>query len=455
MLTSDVLKLGSNLDVLKTYPDNYFSAVVTDPPYALTFMGREWDTFSDSESFQTFTKQWAIEVFRVLKPGGHVLAFGGTRTWHRLACAIEDAGFEIRDTIAWMYGSGFPKSFNISKAFDKKAGATRKVVGKGATPQGAGWVAQNQAGFKPDYDLTLPESPDAIAWDGWGTALKPAFEPIVVARKPLIGSITDNIEAHGTGGINIDDSRVGPKDPDAKVVNRNAGRDEPNYLNRVYGRGFGGMDWDSSKGRFPSNVLLGHHHSCTEIVKRQKQLFEWGTQLEPTLEVMCHTDCPIRQVDDQSGELSSTLRTVKDYEHRPGFLKHLDQGLGYSDGGGASRFFYQAKPDNKERYFWCPVCKQFSNDHEGHESHRASLVMHPTQKPIQLMRYLIRMVTPPGGVVLDPFVGSGTTCVAAKLEGFASVGIEMEFMSHAIARYRYRWAGEEQQSSIPLEGLDS
>ncbi len=290
---------GDSLDVLAQLPDGSVDAVVTDPPYELGFMGKKWDGTGVAYN----PKLWG-ENLRVLKPGGHLLSFGGSRTWHRLACAVEDAGFEIRDSIAWLYGSGFPKSHNL----------------------------------KGD-------------WEGWGTALKPAFEPVVVGRKPLSGTVAANVLAHGTGALNIDGCRV------------------------------------NQQGRWPSNVVIDPH-TAEEI---DQQAPDAGNGWKRN-----YGD------DDYLG------RQYNGGVFGGGGYKG---GSTYCDQGGASRFFpifkYQAKAPKKER----PVV-------EG--------VAHPTVKPLELMRWLVRLVTPPNGVVLDPFAGSGTTLEAALLEGFRCVGVERE-----------------------------
>lgn len=314
--------------VMPSLADDSVDAVVTDPPYELAFMGKHWD--ASGVSFDPDT--WR-ECLRVLKPGGHLVAFGGSRTWHRLAVAIEDAGFEIRDSIAWLYGSGFPKSVDVAKAIDKQAGHWRGRAGA--------VESRNPAMSGSNYARTPkgePVTEDAQAWEGWGTGLKPAFEPIIIARKPFRGTVADNVLEHGTGAINIDASRVGDE---VRV-------DPPGATNPRTAMGDGRRDDAEPRvvvGRWPTNVALD------------------GGQAEA-----------------------------------------LD-----AETGGAARFFpvfkYQSKAPKRER-----------PEVDG--------VKHSTVKPLGLMRWLVRLVTPPGGVVLDPFAGSGTTLEAASLEGFDAVGIE-------------------------------
>ena len=380
---------GDCLDVLRAMPDASVHAIVTDPPYGLGFMGRDWDDLPPGEP-------WARECLRVLKPGGHLLAFGGSRTWHRLAAAVEDAGFEIRDSIAWLYGSGFPKSLDVSKAIDKAAGAEREVVGSKLGLPGYHLSGKGEAG--PAYGsnlqkvtteqrasaatITAPATPDAERWQGWGTALKPAFEPVVVARKPLTGTVAGNVLEHGTGALNIDGCRVGDGGQLSWAKPRGIG-----YMG-------GGSDagsvaaTESSKGRWPANVVLDD----TQAAELDKQ----SGQQRDGVAVKRNRPEEGRAAYDASSYMI-TDRSREDH--------------GYGGAGGASRFFptfrYEAKAPSSERP-------------------RVNGVAHPTVKPLDLMRWLVRLVTPPGGTVLDPFAGSGTTLEAALLEGFTSVGIERE-----------------------------
>lgn len=372
VMNSDEVQLyrGDCRVVMASLPDSSVDSIVTDPPYELGFMGRGWD----SSGIAFDPEVWA-QALRVLKPGGHLLAFGGTRTWHRLAVAVEDAGFEIRDSIAWIYGSGFPKSLDVSKAIDKAAGAEREVVGSGTSGATAGMQNLGPSGIKGgEYDVTAPATTDAERWQGWGTALKPAFEPVVVARKPLDGTVAANVLAYGTGAINIDASRVGDEDT----------RRKSNAATNGEGWGFGTREHvnGSASGRFPSNVLLDESQAAA--------------------------------LDEQTGILTSGLMKART-ERAPrkgGTIYGADQrnitaGDTYAVSGGASRFFYVAKAP-------------------GHERPKVDGTQHATVKPLTLMRYLMKLVTPPGGTVLEPFAGSGTTLEAAILEGFSCIGIELD-----------------------------
>lgn len=379
--------LGDCLERMKELPDNSVDSIVTDPPYGLSFMGKHWDKGVPSAEI------WA-EALRVLKPGGHLLAFAGTRTQHRMAVNIEDAGFEIRDMIAWVYGSGFPKSLNVSKAIDKAAGAEREISGvayyadgraknnSGTAKSGySGGLASEGAGVRMK---TAPATEAAKQWDGWGTALKPALEPITVARKPFKGTVAANVQEHGTGAINIDECRV-PSD-DGECRSR-----PPRTENRIYGGGKGASATEShhnESGRWPANLI---HDGSDEV-----------------LELFPHTKSGARNgVKSKHGGKHGGVY---------GAFEGGDSGNNFeASSGSAARFFYCAKASKKDRG-------------DGNK--------HPTVKPTDLMRYLCRLVTPPNGIVLDPFVGSGSTGKAAVLEGFSFVGIELESESFDIAKQR-------------------
>lgn len=402
---------GDNLALLRRCDDNYFDSIVTDPPYGLSFMGKKWDYDVPS------VELWR-ECLRVLKPGGHLLAFGGTRTYHRLACAIEDAGFEIRDQIQWLYGSGFPKSHNISKLIDKQAGAEREILGYESRhinrPQTENWEksaqGMNHGRFKIEgmetggqlTAVTKPATELAKQWDGWGTALKPANEPICLARKPLSEkTVAANVTKWRTGGINIDASRVS-----------NAGYTQGGKNNSIaFGNDLEKQNrCDGSQGRWPANVLFGHHEEC----ELSPYVFPDGST-----QSQCHEDCPVRMIDEQSGQSKSTKLnciqkpTEKKSKGRERERERVDEG--YTDSGGASRFFYVAKVSKRERG-------------EGN--------VHPTIKPIKLMEYLITLITPPHGIVLDPFMGSGSTGIAANNLGFHFIGIEIDADYFSIAKVR-------------------
>ena len=372
------LHLGDCLDVLRTLPDCSVDAVVTDPPYGLAFMGKRWDY--DVPSVEV----WA-ECLRVLKPGGHLLAFAGTRTQHRMAVRIEDAGFEIRDMIAWMYGSGFPKSLDVSKAIDKAAGAEREVVGgrvrlgdaRAYATHGDSIFAGAETG-----SITAPATDAARQWHGWGTALKPAMEPITVARKPLIGTVAENVLRYGTGAINVDGCRVGTE------TVRTLGRSDTKHTqsNSMGSSWHGHVDTSERSGRWPANLM---HDGSDEVVG-----------LFPQTGVA-------KQADRGKGIDGATFKHVNG--QTSGVRGHNDAG------GSAARFFYCAKASKADR---------------GEDNN------HPTVKPTDLMRYLCRLVTPPAGVVLDPFMGSGSTGKGALLEGFHFIGIERDEAYMEIARAR-------------------
>jgi len=370
---------GDCFEVLRTLPDCSVDAVVTDPPYGLSFMGKRWDY--DVPSVEVWQ-----QCLRVLKPGGHLLAFAGTRTQHRMAVRIEDAGFEIRDMIAWVYGSGFPKSLDVSKAIDKAAGVEREVIGVNAELAKKQTAKTDTAAYG-NYGaaggvITAPATDAARQWAGWGTALKPALEPITVARKPLSGTVAENVLRHGTGALNVDGCRVG-----------------------------------GSTGRWPANLI---HDGSEEVVG----LFP-------------HTHASHNQTRTESDNQRGVYGGG--YHHEPGSRK-----TGYGDPGSAARFFYCAKASKSDRNEgldgFTPATTSdgravaADNAYQRGKTERANT--HPTVKPTDLMRYLCRLVTPPGGVVLDPFMGSGSTGKAAILEGFQFIGIEREAEYVEIAKAR-------------------
>jgi DNA modification methylase len=483
---------GDCREVLRGLPDNSIDSVVTDPPYELGFMGKKWD----STGIAYDVTVWE-ECLRVLKPGGHVLAFGGSRTFHRMAVAIEDAGFEIRDSIAWMYGSGFPKSLDVSKAIDKRGGsiagqsefagvlatakaesgltigdlnetlgkrtsnlwshfvgeiqpllptteqyrklkgvlpipdgwdelflpeAERVVTGKGSSGKTAIW---NEHGGMGEFDITAAHTPEAKQWEGWGTALKPAFEPIVVGRKPFAkgSTVAANVLEHGVGGLNIDASRIGSEPVTINTFDSGA-------------KPFGGAVGEAytsrqSEGRWPANVILD----------------EYSAGL----------------LDEQSGVQKDGIATSKPNPgpglYNGGWKAMGDIQHGFGGSGGASRFFYCAKASTRDRNEGLDGLENTSagdmvdrvEDSAGMNSPRAGAGrtsgaknFHPTVKPTALMRYLIKLVTPAGGTVLDPFTGSGSTGKAALLDGYKFIGAELTEEYLPIIEGRLRWANEQE-----------
>ena len=377
---------GDCLEVMRAMPSNSVDSIVTDPPYGLSFMGKKWDY--DVPSVEI----WA-ECLRVLKPGGHLLAFAGTRTQHRMAVRIEDAGFEIRDMIAWVYGSGFPKSLDVSKAIDKGEGFWRGRAG--AVKSG------NDAMSGGNYERTAkgdPVTAAAAAWQGWGTALKPALEPITVARKPLVGTVAANVLEHGTGGLNIDACRVGTDD------NLNGGT-----YGGVFGNGKPTFTKALGTGRWPANLI---HDGSDEVL----------------------AGFPV------TGPSKASMRGVgltgDDAKVYGKGDPEFNTSRGHNDNGGsAARFFYCTKASRADRNDGLPPGANF----------------HPTVKPTDLMAYLCRLVTPPGGAVLDPFMGSGSTGKAAVREGFRFIGIEREadYLRIATARIEAQMCTSRAESEPP------
>ena len=506
---SDVRVLhGDCVELLAGLEDCSVDSIVTDPPYELGFMGKQWDGAGIAYSVELWS-----QCLRVLKPGGHLLAFGGTRTYHRMACAIEDAGFEIRDSIHWVYGSGFPKSLNVGKAIDKTNGegdrrykftgwmrttgltarqldevtgtnmgghyltaksqpaiptaelwavirplcgevpewvdelvarveAEREVVGRSDDLYGRkSGIANGTKGHTTvggtvaeAYDVTAPATDEAKRWEGWGTSLKPAHEPVVLARKPLAGTVAGNVLEFGTGGLNIDGCRVATTDRFGGGANGTSG----------FAEGYeSGDGWQpgSPSGRWPANVVFDGAAAAA--------------------------------LDQQSGDRPGAVSVSRGRTGTFDFGSH-DKVAGYGDNGGASRFFtqsdfgpddwpfvYQAKPSKRERNAGLdgleagqPVGgadKWTETDRRKGEgvTRTPSANVHPTVKPVALMRHLVRLVTPPGGTVLDPFAGSGTTLVAAVLEGMNAIGCEMTDEYLPIIRGRVAWAEEQADAQQP------
>jgi site-specific DNA-methyltransferase (adenine-specific) len=487
-------------DVLKRLPelaDGSVDACVCDPPYGISFMSMTWDGGDIAHNVNTWR-----ECLRVLKPGGHLLAFGGSRTYHRLACAIEDAGFEVRDCCAWIFGSGFPKSLSVSKAIDKAAGVEREVTGKsnrgsGASPQKLENHATGDTGIGildgsgKIFDVTVPATEAAKQWDGWGTALKPAMELIVVARKPLIGTVAANVLEYGTGALNIDGCRV------EGGVAEMEWRSGASTQNHIYGSGIGiETTWiPSSRGRWPANVI---HDGSDEVLSLfpetasglMKQHIEggtfnvWGKQYPRDVETIGDTGSAARffyevkrdeaggAVVDSHKELSISHPSHKNKDvARMGHPAQDDAGFNarpgepagnrvYKDAGGTNfglkpgarreeaetpaRFFYCPKADKEEREQGLQGLQRDAGRKKGNPGGdnprnpgvHERLNHHPTVKPLDLMAYLCRLVTPPGGTVLDCFMGSGSTGIAALREGFNFIGIEIDEKYAEIARRR-------------------
>ena len=402
---------GDCLEELKKLEDNSVDAVITDPPYGLSntkpqqvadvlkawvtgdtvsvpakrggFMGKDWDSFVPPPAV------WE-ECMRVRKPGGHMAVFAGARTQDLMGLSIRLAGFEIRDTLGWVYGSGFPKSQNIARQLDKTLGED-VPIGKSFNTAGGGDRESEFAnnGRSEAHKQWSPMSDAAKQWDGWGTALKPAIEPIILARKPLDGTVANNVLAHGVGGLNIDACRV--EAGDLEELQKNWDRMQ-SANQGIASEGLGQIDLSDRKpaGRFPANVLLDEHAA--------------------------------KEMDKQSGNVRGVIGMKKvSGGHNFNIGEHTPQKFNKTSGqikdsGGASRFFpvfkYQAKAPKRER----PVIE--------HED--GTKIQHPTVKPVALMEWLVSLIVPPGGVVLDPFAGSGTTLQAALNKGFTPIGIEQD-----------------------------
>ena len=451
---------GNSLDILKKFPDNSFDSMVTDPPAGIAFMGKKWDKDKGGRKLWiAWLESIMTEAFRTLKPGAHILVWAIPRTSHWTATAIENAEFEIRDVVTHIFGSGFPKSQNISKAIDKKKGKKRKSIprtridGKPTGKEGATFNA---------CDVSMASAPGGITeeakqWQGWGSALKPASEHWILARKPLSEkTIVANVLEHGTGGINIDASRIGFKSEADKSEAKPQGR-ATSKMDKIGAQPDAGRDLErleykneqSSQGRFPANLILSHKPGCKQVGTTEGKgytinrftdgakpfgdgaghPFEVEDQGPETIAVWdCDDDCAVKQLDEQSiaGGMhcaGKKRKCCKSKQSGEGGLfsvgNHEGNGVRFGDNGGASRFFYCAKASKKEK----TLNKTIENKH-------------PTVKSLKLMKYLINLVTPPGGVVLDPFMGSGTTGLAALEGNFGFVGIELEGDSFEICKKR-------------------
>jgi len=422
-------------EVLSMLAGDSIDAIVTDPPYHLTqasrngsprkndlktpfgrtklgsagFMGKTWDGGDIA-----FRPELWREALRVAKPGAHLLAFGGTRTFHRLAVAIEDAGWEIRDTIMWVYGQGFPKSLDVSKAIDKAAGAERKVVGEYNWPDGKSRNTESHTtkrnGRYGDIKTNGSPATDAAKqWAGWGTALKPAWEPIIVARKPIDGTVAANVLEHGCGGINVDGCRVGTEDVSSAAIRRpgtqrfNGQNHRPHHDGEAIPTVHG-----STAGRWPANLV---HDGSEEVIGLFPTVHGRGNVLSETTK------------PGKRGVSTNLLDGCKE--------QYVTSYPHCNDSGSAARFFYCAKASDRDII----PAEDFPLLGESHEAVKNT---HPTVKPLALMEWLVKLVTPPDGIVLDSFAGSGTTLRAAKDLGRKAIGIEIEEKYCAIAAERLR-----------------
>jgi DNA modification methylase len=505
MQPTATIHLGDNRDILKTIETNSIDSVVTDPPYELGFMGKAWD--ASGIAYQVTL--WA-EVLRVLKPGGHLLAFGGTRTYHRMAVAIEDAGFEIRDSIHWIYGSGFPKSLDVSKAIDKRGGtvpwqadfaahlrsvkpkevstaainahvangsksnfwshfidtksqpllptvdqyrrlreilpidpfwdacflpeAEREVVKEDKRVRGGtSWETKSGmlAAGEQDFSITAPATEAAKQWQGWGTALKPAHEPIVVARKPLEGTVAANVLKYGTGALNIDATRI-PIENKPKGVWGSNQNGPSSFLSRT-----GTPTVQHANGRWPANVI---HDGSDEV-----------TAMFPKSSGGAH---PKKRNDTPNVAMSGR-----------NYAREIPNRIEMGDSGSAARFFYAAKASRAERNAGLntlqpqrhadrPNDNLPGGNNPRNRTNTPKTNFHPTVKPLALMRYLLKLVTPPGGTTLDPFAGSGTTLVAAIHENLNSIGIELTPEYHPIIQARINHAQATRQTTTQPGILD-
>ena len=425
---------GNMLDMLDVIDKESIDSIVCDPPYELNFMSKGWDNAGVSFQPDTWRK-----CYEALKPGGYLLAFGGSRTFHRIACAIEDAGFEIRDTIMWLYGAGFPKSMNIGLAIDKKNGIKSKIIGKGKSGTSSRAYQSEETTTAGNYEIKQAQN----KWQGWGTALKPSFEPIIVARKPFKGSLVDNIIEYGVGGINIDECRIGLNGEKAP---KGSGNICNSGIEQKWGfKGNGGNE-TSNLGRFPANTILTYDETDFDEVCSGFPQSKGCSKI------------------DYSNVKKKNIYGGNSFQNSKTQYSGVFQG--YNDNGSASRYFYCAKASKKDRdegldEFEIKGAKELLNREENSDgaswngkyssgnayagSGAPKKNTHPTVKPTTLMQYLVRLVTPNNGTVLDPFNGSGSTGKAVMYENkernknYKYIGIELteEYLPIAKARIEY------------------
>ena len=496
---------GDAVEILKRMDAESCDALICDPPYAFEggFMGKDWDRFDTPKHFQVWCEQWGREALRVLRPGAHAVVFGGTRSSHRLTSGLEDAGWEVRDVLMWLHAQGFPKGQDLGKAIDKAAGASRKIIGTSPNwrPSKRDYSAESwQVRGENAGKVSTPATDDAKRWDGWNTALKPSYEPILLLRRPLSEStIAANVLRHGTGALHVDACRVaadGANEPGRGETWLKSGKDAKprKFIDHAFGNREGSTVADrvSPNGRYPSNVILSHigpdedgEGGCRRVGVRRVKTGKLPTTYtlresenasmsgknyarhprrdygadgtEEIDEYACAEGCPVAALNAQVG-----IRTSG--KMRAGQLRVKSKGLGgYGDGfpdtvterdtpgdsGSVSRFFstvgpegvprhlYTPKAASSERWAYCRTCERALHPSKvkGHE-HQDALTRHPTVKSTALMSWLIRLVTPPGGTILDLFAGTGTTGAAALLEGFDAVLIERDPAYAAICRVR-------------------
>lgn len=413
------IETGDNLSILRKLNPNQFDAMVTDPPAGIAFMGQDWDKDKGSrDNWIAWLAETMAECMRVLKPGAYALVWSIPRTQHWTMTALENAGFEICDVVYHLYGQGFPKSHDISKAIDKLAGAEREVVSTRKVKSGGKTFHGSDYKLHEELPVTAPATPEAQKWAGWGSGLKPACEPWILVQKPLAEkSIAENVLKHGVGGLNIDGSRIETTDNlNGGTYSKNAkdlGRES-----QVPGNGIG-REYVQPEGRFPANVVFDE--AAAAMLDAQS-----GVSKSPSEN---------STITKKGGGAWSQNHGMQ----KPGAPS---EAIGYGDSsGGASRFFYIAKASKAEKNAGlddiAPTAKPGSSGGWA-DGHSETIVrnIHPTIKPISLMKYLITLITPPGGTVFDPFMGSGTTGVAAIKNGFKFFGIDQDARYTDIARKR-------------------
>ena len=414
---------GNNIDTLKQYPDNYFDSIVTDPPYGIDFLQKDWD--SNTGAVETWE-----QCFRVLKPGGYILAFSAARTYHNLATNIEGVGFEIRDQIMWLYASGFPKAQDVGKAIQKRQGVEQSKPHKWASKQSDIQTDNELTMVMNKAEETICTSPEAQQWAGWKTALKPAHEPIVMARKPFKGSCVDNVLTHGVGALNIDATRIG-----AEEMPIGAHQQTPSLFDSNKKSAFAE---ETVQGRFPSNVLgevtdYQKFFYCPKVNRAERHIGFEAPEPEPFNNPEDMKKHPLW--DPSIGTNSHRLMTKIREHQKNNPLAHI--------------------PTNPEGM----LDSHYNDKHEGkgYNAVREELVKtgagnnHPTVKPVALMKYLVKLVTPAGGKVLDPFTGSGSTGMAAVELDYDFTGCELDPDYVDIANKRITaWKNKTDLNNKPL-----
>lgn len=479
------IRCGDSIDLLKEYPDNCIDALLCDPPAGIGFMGKSWDKDKGGrDKWIEWLSGMMREVLRVLKPGAHGLVWSLPKTSHWTAFALENAGFELREKIFHCFGSGFPKNHNISVGIDKRLGAPRDVtfqgVETGSHPDGNSYQRGLNTGFKPRTQ-TRSRTPEGKQWEGFGSAMKPAYEEWHLVRKPFKGTIAENVLKNGVGGLNIDGCRISHSEK-CKMMKQQDPSTLHNPKLQQGGRHKDVLELKAS-GRWPANLILSHHPDC--VLKGNKKVKgssaervqrtddENGVNAyklkrpvgtitpgyadkdgkEEVADWQCVESCPVRLMGEQSGERKSGSRNLIGHKKLQGNTSFggADTKTYKGDRGTAARYFKQFQVEPEAPFRYCPKPSQREKNAGLSEEQRNK---HPTVKSTKLMRYFAKLITPPGGTILDCFMGSGSTGVAAVMEEFGFVGFELERESYDTAKARINWACEQKGMLLPEQEDD-